>query len=348
MTTPPDDPRDDAERAGAWQAPDSPGSAADDAVAGDAARDGSIPDGSAPDDAAAEVAAPEPPGAMPQPPSAPGGPLMPGPATTPYDESPYGGTPYGQAPATSTKAIVSLVASLVFACGIGSAIGVITGHLARRDIKAAGGRLGGSGLALAGLIIGYLGLALSIIVGATAVIVAVNADDLARDLDAGAGGSQDGSEGRVERACPAPDALVDVVPTGSSFVLAGATRDPENGVLNCLYAKQGPESNSGAAVLLAFQDSFSTLSVDEYWSERSLQPPSEQQLGDAPEGADRFGYDEYPAPGSNEPYVDAGAALDAQSVVVSVPAAWSVPTPELFAFAVELLGDDSAPPGASA
>jgi len=44
---------------------------------------------------------------------------------------------------------------------VGSALGVAAGHIARRRIKA-NAQLGGSGFALAGLILGYLGLAYSI------------------------------------------------------------------------------------------------------------------------------------------------------------------------------------------
>lgn len=56
---------------------------------------------------------------------------------------------------TNPLAVGSLISSLCFFV-IGSLVGVILGHLAWRDIKRTGE--GGSGLAMAGLIIGYLGL----------------------------------------------------------------------------------------------------------------------------------------------------------------------------------------------
>lgn len=59
------------------------------------------------------------------------------------------------APPPSGKAIAALVLSLF---GI-SLLAVIFGHISRGEIKRSGGRLGGDGLAIAGLIIGWLGMA---------------------------------------------------------------------------------------------------------------------------------------------------------------------------------------------
>jgi hypothetical protein len=60
---------------------------------------------------------------------------------------------------TSGFAIASFVLSLVWLLWLGSALAVIFGHIAlsqmRRDTS-----LGGRGLAIAGLVIGYAGLAL--------------------------------------------------------------------------------------------------------------------------------------------------------------------------------------------
>jgi hypothetical protein len=91
--------------------------------------------------------------ARPQPPVAPG----------PGGRSPYGAPQYvdsmaGQSQGTSGKAIASLVLSLVWIGGLGSLLAVIFGFSARGDIRQSRGRLGGDGLAIAGLIIGILGL----------------------------------------------------------------------------------------------------------------------------------------------------------------------------------------------
>jgi hypothetical protein len=55
---------------------------------------------------------------------------------------------------TSGKAIAALVLSLL---GI-SILAVIFGHSASADIKRSGGRLGGGGMATAGIVLGWLGM----------------------------------------------------------------------------------------------------------------------------------------------------------------------------------------------
>lgn len=63
-------------------------------------------------------------------------------------------------------AIISLVASiagLTIFPTMGSIIGVITGHLARRDMRAAPGRYSGEGIALAGLVLGWIGVGLGVL-----------------------------------------------------------------------------------------------------------------------------------------------------------------------------------------
>lgn len=93
---------------------------------------------------------------------------QPPPAQQPYTQQPYGQppyTPYGAGPyaqprGTNALAIASLVASLVWVCGIGSIAAIIMGHIARSQAKRTGEQ--GEGMALAGLILGYLGIGIVI------------------------------------------------------------------------------------------------------------------------------------------------------------------------------------------
>ena len=100
----------------------------------------------------------------------------------PYGGAPYGGEQYGggqyggqyggypMAAKTNTMAIVSLISSILGFTAVpvlGSIVGVITGHLSLRQIRETGEN--GAGLAKAGLIIGYVVLALSVL----AVIAAI-------------------------------------------------------------------------------------------------------------------------------------------------------------------------------
>jgi len=74
---------------------------------------------------------------------------------------------------TSTLAIVSLIsgiASWFILPFIAAIAAVITGHMAKNEIKKSNGMLGGNGMATAGLVLGYvqlgLGLCLCIVVAA--------------------------------------------------------------------------------------------------------------------------------------------------------------------------------------
>ncbi len=94
-----------------------------------------------------------PPPAAPYPPVAqgyPGMPPMPG-------MMPMG---YAPVPKTNGLAIASLVCSLLglATCAATSILGVIFGHLAKSQIKQSGEE--GEGMALAGMIVGYIGLAI--------------------------------------------------------------------------------------------------------------------------------------------------------------------------------------------
>ena len=80
---------------------------------------------------------------------------------------------YGQPTGAKTNvlAIVSLIASIagiVIAWGIGSIVGIICGHISLSQIKKTGEE--GRGMAVAGLIVGYIGLALAIL---SVIIIAI-------------------------------------------------------------------------------------------------------------------------------------------------------------------------------
>jgi hypothetical protein len=70
---------------------------------------------------------------------------------------------FGLPPETSGKAIFSLVSGILFLILPFSISAVIFGHLSLSDIRKSAGRLTGRGLAIAGLVLGYMGVA--VIVG---------------------------------------------------------------------------------------------------------------------------------------------------------------------------------------
>jgi hypothetical protein len=70
---------------------------------------------------------------------------------------------------TNGLAVASLIAGFFWLGWFGSFLAVIFGHIALNQIKSSGGREQGSGLAVAGLVLGYMGLATLLLV----ILVAV-------------------------------------------------------------------------------------------------------------------------------------------------------------------------------
>jgi len=81
--------------------------------------------------------------------------------------------PAGPTSQTNVLAIISLIAGIlgVPTAGLGSLVAIITGHIAQSQIKKGGGFVTGKGLATAGLILGYLGIALGICLVCVLVIL---------------------------------------------------------------------------------------------------------------------------------------------------------------------------------
>lgn len=79
-------------------------------------------------------------------------------------QAPAGPPVFVKGPATNGLAIASLICSLVWLGWIGSIAAVLFGHVALRQIRASGGLQGGRGAAIAGLALGYLGLATLLLV----------------------------------------------------------------------------------------------------------------------------------------------------------------------------------------
>jgi type IV pilus assembly protein PilA len=79
--------------------------------------------------------------------------------STSVTAAPATGLAAGVTPETSGKAIASLISGLFFFFLPASILAVVFGHLSLRDIRKSAGRLKGEGVAIAGLILGYLGVA---------------------------------------------------------------------------------------------------------------------------------------------------------------------------------------------
>jgi hypothetical protein len=82
-------------------------------------------------------------------------------------------------PRTSTMAVISMIfgiLSYVFLPGVGAIVAVICGHAARAEIRRAPpGTIDGDGMALAGLILGWIQIALAIITIGFMILLAIGA-----------------------------------------------------------------------------------------------------------------------------------------------------------------------------
>ncbi len=65
---------------------------------------------------------------------------------------------WGAPPQTSNKAVASLICGVILCFVPSSIAAVILGHLALSDIKRGAGRMAGQGMAVAGLVMGYIGI----------------------------------------------------------------------------------------------------------------------------------------------------------------------------------------------
>jgi uncharacterized protein DUF4190 len=93
----------------------------------------------------------------------------PSPPPQPPPTPPASGGPGSYTPATSTTnglAVASLVSSIAgfVICGIGFIVGVVLGYIAKNQIDQSGGRQQGRGMAVAGIIIGWVGIGLGLFV----------------------------------------------------------------------------------------------------------------------------------------------------------------------------------------
>jgi uncharacterized membrane protein len=76
--------------------------------------------------------------------------------------------PYQKVAPNSPLAMASLVLSILGLVGVlpllGSIIGLILGYMARNDIESSGGTLGGSDLAKWGIILGWIGIGIGLLI----------------------------------------------------------------------------------------------------------------------------------------------------------------------------------------
>ena len=101
-------------------------------------------------------------------------PAGPPPAPPAYGQQ-AGGYGYQSTPRTNGLAIASLVLGIaqIFLCIIGGILALVFGYISRRQIDESGGTQGGRGMAIAGIILGWIGIGLGIAYIVVIVIAAI-------------------------------------------------------------------------------------------------------------------------------------------------------------------------------
>jgi hypothetical protein len=109
---------------------------------------------------------------------APGAPAAPPPAGPPPQFTPY--TPYGpvtRSTSTNGLAIASMVLGILWLYWIGSILALVFGYVAKGQIDRSGGRQTGRGMAIAGIVLGWIGVAMIALFIVLAVAFRDNVDD---------------------------------------------------------------------------------------------------------------------------------------------------------------------------
>ena len=117
-----------------------------------------------------EVTPPEPP-TVPIPPGP--GPAPPPAGTPPPPHPPTGYVVYGPPQPTSTNgmAIASMVLGILWLYWIGSILALIFGYIAKRQIDESAGTQTGRGMAVAGIVLGWIGVGVGVLIAVIAVVV---------------------------------------------------------------------------------------------------------------------------------------------------------------------------------
>ncbi len=78
---------------------------------------------------------------------------------------------------TNGLAIASMVLGIVGICGIGSILALVFGYRARRQIDESQGTQTGRGMAIAGIVLGWVGVGIVVVYLVVVIILAISSSD---------------------------------------------------------------------------------------------------------------------------------------------------------------------------
>jgi hypothetical protein len=155
--------------------------------------------------------------------------LAPGYAQQPpgYAQQPPGYWQAQVAQTTNGFSIASMVLGIVWVFGLGSILAVIFGFVARRQIRRSGGRQTGGGMALAGIILGFVGIASLVLWIVLVAAVTTHFDDCFNQIRANSStttcgtNTGTGNSGNVFNSGNTGNAATSPAPTPSSIAAPG-------------------------------------------------------------------------------------------------------------------------------
>lgn len=139
-------------------------------------------------------------------------------AASPYASVPvYPPTQFSGQPETSGKAVASLICGILFFFLPASIAAVVMGHMSLSEIKKSAGRLKGQGIATAGLVLGYIGIAF---IPFILIIAAIAIPNLLRARMAANEASAVGSLRTLNTACVTYSTLYNTFPPSLASLAA--------------------------------------------------------------------------------------------------------------------------------
>jgi type IV pilus assembly protein PilA len=185
---------------------------------------------------------------------------------------------------TSTKAILSLVSGLLIFAFPFSIVAVVLGHLSLSEIRKSAGRLTGQGLAIAGLVLGYAGIAFIPIVLILAAIAIPNLlrARIAANESAAAGSIRTINSAQVSYAASHPESgftcsmsdltdladarLVSGQKNGYAFELSGCTSETGSGANTRYHIVARPISPNQTGIRAFCSDESAVVKADSHGS----------------------------------------------------------------------------------
>jgi hypothetical protein len=156
---------------------------------------------------------------------------------------------------SSGKALASLICGVFFFVFPSAIAAIVLGHLALAEIRKSAGRLGGQGIAVAGLVLGYLGVA---VIPFVLILAAIAIPNLLRARMAA---NEASTVGALRRIHAAESWYASKYKNGFSASLDAVAREDNDQDLNCVHAGV-ISSNLANGTIYGYASTYVPLTAD--------------------------------------------------------------------------------------